>query len=175
MPPEQKTISPSHFSPDTLEFIRLLCKHEVKFVVVGGEAVIFHGHVRFTGGVDFFYSDEEKNICALFEALNEFWDGSIPGINAAQEFREPGIIFQFGRPPNRIDLLNRIDGVTFNEAWRDRLILEIVSRGEKISLSMLNLDQLLINKRAAGRPKDLEDLKYLEQAKKQSKPGLKSQ
>ncbi len=75
----------------------------MKYVVVGGEAVIFHGHVRFTGGVDFFYRHDPENVAALFQALTAFWGGKIPGIEKPEEFLEPGIIVQFGRPPKRID------------------------------------------------------------------------
>jgi hypothetical protein len=164
----ERSIDGSHFSPDTLEFIRLLDKHNVKYVVVGGEAVIFHGHVRFTGDVDFFYSDETKNVRALFQALNEFWAGAIPGIEKPEELLEPGVIVQFGRPPHRIDLMNRIDGVGFEEDWIARLELAVAFQGSQIPLAMLSLEKLIQNKRAAGRPKDADDLKFLERTARQS-------
>src|SRR5882757_7698691 len=126
MPPRHKErIGPEHFSPDIREFIRLLGTHRVRYVIVGGEAVIFHGHVRFTGDVDFFYADDAANATALFDALKGFWAGSIPGIKTPGELSEAGVIIQFGRPPNRIDLMNHIDGVDFSEAWETRLELLI--------------------------------------------------
>lgn len=117
----ENSIEASHFSPDILDFIRVLHAHAVKYLVVGGEAVIYHGYPRFTGDVDFFYSDARKNVEALFAALREFWRGNVPSLESARELAEPGVIFQFGRPPNRIDLLNRIDGVEFKSAWRNKL------------------------------------------------------
>jgi hypothetical protein len=159
--PKKDSLEASHFSPDALEFIRLLSVHGVRYVVVGGEAVIFHGYPRFTGDIDFFYSDEPANLQALFAALLEFWSGNVPGIQSPEELAEPGVIVQFGRPPNRIDLLNRIDAVAFEDAWRDKLALRIACAPSHIPLLMLDLQNLLRNKRASGRPKDLDDLRVL--------------
>ena len=79
MPHQPKeSIDASHFSADTLEFIRLLASYHVQYVVVGGEAVIYHGYPRFTGDIDFFFSDAKENTRALFSALREFWNGNIP-------------------------------------------------------------------------------------------------
>ena len=88
-----------------------------RYLIVGGEAVIFHGYPRVTGDVDFFYENTPANTRRLFNALLDFWEGRIPGIAAPEELRKLGIILQFGRPPHRIDLMNRIDGVSFSEAW----------------------------------------------------------
>ncbi len=162
MPHKRKDlIESSHFSTDILDFIRLLHAHTVMYVVVGGEAVIYHGYPRFTGDVDFFYSDQPENRSALFAALREFWNGNIPGIKSADELAEPGVIIQFGRPPNRIDLLNRIDGVDFQSAWKDKIQLQISGPGGDIPLFMIDFSNLLRNKRAASRPKDLDDLRAL--------------
>lgn len=162
MPEGQKnSLDSSHFSADILEFIRLLQAHRVHYVVVGGEAVIYHGYPRFTGDIDFFYSDCSENVSAMFAALQEFWNGNVPGIKSAEELAEPGIVIQFGRPPNRIDLLNRIDGVTFHDAWRDKLQLRIACPGQELPLFMIDLHNLLTNKRASSRPKDLDDLRAL--------------
>jgi hypothetical protein len=157
----QDSIEPSHFSPDVLEFIRLLSGHKVQYVVVGGEAVIYHGYPRFTGDIDFFFSDDDPNIRALFAALQEFWSGNIPGIESAEELAEPGVIIQFGRPPNRIDLLNRIDAVPFQDAWKDKINVRIIAPGSEMTLFMLDLRNLLRNKRASARPKDLDDVRVL--------------
>ena len=155
-------INASHFSPDIADFIRLLDKHCVRYVIVGGEAVIYHGYARFTGDVDFYYSNRLTNVQRLWTALKEFWGGNVPVIESAEELTEPGIIVQFGRPPNRIDLLNRIDGVRFAAAWKSKLVLRLMDSAAGIPLFMLDLENLIRNKRSAGRPKDLDDLKYLE-------------
>jgi hypothetical protein len=157
-----KKVESAHFSPDVLQFIEMLARHEVKYVVVGGEAVIYHGYARLTGDVDFFYSDAEENLKRLFLALNEFWGGSTPGISSKDELGEPGVIIQFGRPPNRIDLLNRIDGVAFDDAWSTRISLEIeVEEKPSVPVFILSREKLIQNKQACGRAKDLDDLKYL--------------
>jgi len=166
MPPTApKNIEATHFSADIVEFIRLLDKHGVRFILVGGEAVIFHGYIRFTGDVDFFYSEDLWNANSLFQALLEFWDGDIPGLQRPEELSEVGIVVQFGRPPNRIDLLNRIDGVTFEEAWSTRIPVGLATGQGELPLCLLSLPHLLKNKRASGRPKDLEDLRFFEQAR----------
>lgn len=162
MPHQPKSsIESSHFSPDILEFIRLLQAFEVRYVVVGGEAVIYHGYPRFTGDIDFFFSDSAENVKAMFGALREFWGGSVPGVQSAKELAEPGVIIQFGRPPNRIDLLNRIDGVAFQDVWGDKIELRVRCAARDMRLFMIGFDHLLRNKRAASRPKDLDDLRAL--------------
>lgn len=155
-----------HFSPDIQEFLFLLAKYRVKYVIVGGEAVIFYGYARLTGDVDFFYEAKGKNVEKLYKALYDFWEGNIPGIEKHNELQEPGVIIQFGIPPNRIDLLNQIEGVTFQEVWDNKTEVDSLIRGEKIPLYFIGLDQLIKNKELLKRYKDLEDLKYLKEAKK---------
>jgi len=154
-------VAASYFSPDIREFIGLLHRHRVRYVVVGGEAVIYYGHARLTGDIDFFYDLASDNIEALFQALVEFWRGRIPGIERSEGLCEAGVIIQFGRPPNRIDLLNQIDGVTFADAWRTRTSVLIEGLAGEVPLHYLGRDNLIRNKEAAGRPKDLEDLEFL--------------
>jgi hypothetical protein len=127
-------ITSSHFSPDTGQFIQLLSRHDVRYLMVGGEAVIFHGHSRLTGGVDFFFHGEAENARRLFVALSEFWEGEIPGVKRAEELSEPGLVVQFGVPPNRIDILNSIEGVEFSEAWSERVTATVVSETGEIPL-----------------------------------------
>lgn len=154
-------VDASHFSPDTRTFIELLGAHGVRYLVVGGEAVIFHGHVRLTGDVDFFFSTEEGNVERLFAALEQFWEGEVPGLSAAEELVPAGTVVQFGVPPNRIDLINEIEGVSFDDAWQGRVECRLVTAEGEIPLWYLGLDELIKNKRATGRPKDLDDLDYL--------------
>lgn len=150
-------IGSDHFSPDIAEFIRLLGKWHVRYLLVGGEAVIFHGYPRLTGDVDFYFDASAENAGRLFETLREFWDGTIPGVNEADDLLETGVIIQFGRPPNRIDLMNTIDGVEFDLAWEERVMAEMRLGTESIPLAYLGLPTLLKNKLASGRPKDLDD------------------
>ena len=155
----------SHFSRDTQEFLLLLARHRVNYVIVGGEAVIYHGHARLTGDVDFYYESSRENTLKLYEALSEFWSGDVPGVSSWEELTESGIILQFGVPPNRIDLLNSIDGVVFEEAWENRVEVTTEISAKTVPVYFLGLNELIKNKEAMKRPKDLEDLKYLWKAR----------
>lgn len=159
----------SHFSKDTQEFLRLLAKEEVKYVIVGGEAVIYYGYARLTGDVVFFYERSKENALKLFRALDEFWSRDIPGLHSFEELMHAGIILQFGSPPNRIDLVSSIDGVTFKEVWTNRTIACIEIGDERIPVNFIGLNELIRNKEIIKRPKDLEDLKYLEKAREEMK------
>jgi predicted nucleotidyltransferase len=152
----------NYFSPDIQEFLRLLHEHEVKYLIVGGEAVIYYGYPRLTGDVDFFFSADDGNVESLFEVLYEFWDEDIPGLNHLEELQNPDYVIQFGVPPNRIDLFNKIEGVGFKEAWKGRVKESINVSGQNISIYIIGLPHLIINKRKTARNKDLEDLNYLE-------------
>jgi len=162
----------SHFPQDFLDMFVLLQKHGVRFLIVGAEAVIYHGFARLTGDIDLFYEPSLKNCRALFAALREFWSGDVPGIGSAEHLARKGMIIQFGYPPNRIDLLNTISGVTFSEAWKDRISENLLIQGQKIDIRYIGLAALIKNKKAVGRPKDLEDLRYLREAAKKGKVPL---
>lgn len=98
----------------------------------------------------------------LFATLQEFWGGPVPAVSAPAELAVEGMVFQFGRPPNRIDLLSNVSGIQFEQAWDARLEARLVGGNEDIPLPFVGLSDLVASKRAAGRPKDLEDLRYLE-------------
>jgi hypothetical protein len=149
------------FSPDVREFLALLHRHQVQYLIVGGEAVIYHGYARLTGDVDFFYANTPDNARRLFAALAEFWAGDIPGVGRADELEVDGLILQFGRPPHRIDLINHIHGVGFEDAWPHRVTATLGAEAAAFPVYYIGLDQLITNKEAAGRPKDLDDLQYL--------------
>lgn len=161
MPPE---VDAEAFSPDIVEFITLLERHRVRYLVVGGEAVIFYGHIRLTGDIDFFYDSAPENIRRLHDALAAFWRGAVPGVKQFESLAEERTVVQFGLPPNRIDLLNTIDGVTFGEAWERRTEVVMVGLDQRVVLHLIGLIDLIANKRASGRPKDLDDLRFLEAA-----------
>jgi hypothetical protein len=98
----------NNLSSDILDFIYCLYKYNVKYLLVGGEAVIYYGYPRLTGDIDFYYEKSAQNCKLLFDALMDFGKQDIPGIGTAIELEESGAIFQFGVPPNRIDLINQI-------------------------------------------------------------------
>jgi len=150
-----------YFSEDIIEFISLLTEHEVKYLIVGGEAVIYYGYLRLTGDVDFFYSSDDDNVPGLFNALLEFWNDNVPGIDQKEELKKDGYVIQFGVPPNRIDLMNSIDGVDFEEAWVNMKSENLETSSKTIPIYYLGLEQLIKNKKASGRDKDHDDLSYL--------------
>jgi len=140
---------------DLREFIELLNSRNVEYIVVGGHAVAFHGHPRFTGDIDFFIRMTSSNVRRLLAALDDFGFGGL-GITE-RDLLEPKRIIQLGHAPNRIDLLTSISGVDFDSAWETRV--EIIMDEQPVT--MIGWDELLRNKRAAGRPKDLADLEKL--------------
>lgn len=153
-------------SKDIVEFLFLLFKNKVNYLIVGGEAVIYYGHARLTGDLDIFYGRDNKNCFKLYESLREFWNDDIPGISSQKDLQKKGAIFQFGVPPNRIDLINEIEQVGFDSAFKSRVIKRITYKRRKIDIYYISLRDLIKNKKAVSRFKDKEDLKFLNQLKK---------
>ena len=140
---------------DSREFIALLNEAKGKYLVIGGYAVAWHGHPRFTGDVDFFVERSEENAEAILQALGKFGMGSLE-LNET-DFMEPDVNIQLGRPPQRIDILTYADGVDFTEAWASK----IVGDWDGLSVNLISLPHLLDNKRATGRSQDLADIEKL--------------
>lgn len=151
----------SYFSDDTNSFLYTLFKHDVKYLIVGGEAVIYYGLARLTGDIDIYFESTDSNATALFSALNEFWDNDIPGIPNHSDLLIKDIVFQFGLPPNRIDLMNSIEGIIFQNAWEKRTIHSSKYNENKFTINYIGLSDLIINKEKVGRYKDKDDLRYL--------------
>ena len=94
----------------------------------------------------------------------------MPAVEQAQDLAQRGMVFQFGRPPNRIDLLSQVDGVEFESAWEACEFALMIDGDSEIPLPFLGLGDLIASKKAAGRPKDLEDLRYLERMTQRENP-----
>jgi hypothetical protein len=154
---------PPHFPPDVQDMLSLLAEHKVRYLIVGAEAVIYHGFARLTGDIDIFYEPTPANRDRIFQALKEFWKGPVPGIKDPKALSDPGTVVQFGYPPNRIDLLNEITGVGFTEAWKGRNTQIHMIKQKPRRIPYIGLAALIKNKEACGRPKDLEDLRYLKE------------
>ena len=140
---------------DLREFIILLNSHNVEYVIVGGHAVAFHGHPRFTGDIDFLIRTTPQNVSRVLAVLDAFGFGNL-GI-VEQDLLERGRILQLGQPPNRIDVLTSISGVDFDSAWEQR----VQTLMDDQPVALLGWNELIRNKRAAGRQKDLADLERL--------------
>jgi hypothetical protein len=145
-----------NLSNDLREFVELLNSTGVKYLLVGGHAVAFHGYPRFTGDIDFFVERSETNATRLEELLKVFGFSGL-GIKAA-DFLQAGIVVQLGRPPNRIDLLTSIDGVDFDQAWVNKVTANLGG----LPVSVIGKAELIANKHATGRAQDLADLKRIE-------------
>ena len=137
---------------DFRDFIMLLCKYKVKFVIVGGYAVNYYGYLRATGDIDFGVFSDEEELDKINGVLQEF-----TGTEIAPNLKH-GEIFQIGRPPNRIDIITEIDGISMNEAYKNSTVLETAEGWE---VRIIALEDLLKNKKASGRDKDHLDLSKL--------------
>lgn len=141
---------------DLREFVELLNSRGVEYVIVGGHAVAFHGHPRFTGDIDFLIAANPDNAARVLGCLAAF---GFPDLGlAVDDLLQPGQIVQLGRPPNRIDLLTSISGVAFDEAWRTR----VAGTLDGLPVAYLGRDALRANKLASGRAKDLADIEAID-------------
>jgi hypothetical protein len=140
---------------DFSEFIECCVDREVRFLIVGGYALAAHGHPRFTKDLDVWVWLDRGNAARLIAALDDFGFGSL-GLTPA-DFDEPGVVVQLGHAPKRIDLLTSIDGVGFDECWADHIVLDIGG----LAVPFIDVDHLIVNKRASGRLQDLADAEAL--------------
>ena len=138
------------------EFIELLEKHEVKYLVVGGYAVGFHGFPRYTGDLDVFIAISEENSENILKVFEEFGFSDI-GLEV-NDFLEEEIVVEIGREPLKIQVLTGIDGVTFEECYSDK---EFLSISEKLKVPFIGYAALLKNKEASPRAKDKIDFEEL--------------
>jgi hypothetical protein len=145
---------------DFLEILRALRDAEARFLVVGAYAVAVHGHPRATGDLDIWVEATPENAGKVFRALRGF--GAPLADLKELDLSEPGLVFQMGRPPRRIDLITSASGISFEESYKRR----ISARFGDLSCPVVGLDDLITNKRATGRHKDLADAEALELLKK---------
>lgn len=140
---------------DFSEFVESFVAHDVRFLVVGGYALAAHGLPRATGDFDAWVWIDPTNAARIVAALDDFGFGSV-GLRA-DDFLTPDFVVQLGFPPLRIDIITEIDGVQFDLAWDRRIIVDAGG----IALPVIGRDDLIDNKRAAGRPQDLVDVARL--------------
>jgi hypothetical protein len=142
-------------SKDFEELFASLTAHQVKALIVGGYAVAFHARPRYTKDIDILIEPTPENAERLLAALADFGFGDL-GLIAA-DFTETGRIVQLGYPPNRIDLLTSLLGVSFPEAWANR----VEGLYGTTHVFYLGKAELIRNKEAVGRPEDQADLRSL--------------
>lgn len=143
-------------SRDFREFIESLNAHNVRYLVVGGYAVAFHGYPRFTKDLDVWLWLDAENATKAVQALADFGFASLD--ITADDFLVPDQIIQLGYPPNRIDLITTLPGVEFESCFDQREVVTI----DDIPVNFIDRESLKRNKQASGRLQDLADLENLE-------------
>jgi predicted nucleotidyltransferase len=141
---------------DHLDLLQAFIDAEVRFLVVGAHAVGYHAQPRATGDLDLWIEPSAENARKAHSALATF--GAPLHDLSVEDLTMPGVVFQMGLVPNRIDVLNDISGVRFADAWRTRVEATL----EGLVVPIIGFEQLLANKRAAARPKDVADVDVLE-------------
>jgi predicted nucleotidyltransferase len=141
------------------DFLRLLNSHGVEYLVIGGYAVGYHGFVRATGDLDLFVRMSPTNAASLVKVFGDF-GLTTPELKEGL-FLEEGKIVRIGLPPIRIEVLNSISGIRFEDAYPKR-IEEVI---DGVRMPFIDLESLLKNKAASGRLKDLADIEGLKKKK----------
>lgn len=140
---------------DWREFLSLLNRNKVRFVIVGAHALAAHGQPRFTGDLDVLVDATKANAERVIAALSAFGFGSLK--ISATDLDHPGMVVRLGQPPVGIDILTSISGVSFATAWKNRLMTTLGG----VRVAVLSQRDFIRNKRAAGRTKDLLDVALL--------------
>ena len=146
-------------NPDFRDLFAALNAAHAEFLIIGGYALAVHGTPRFTKDLDVWVKANPENANKVWTALDAF---GAPFLDLTlEDLATPGIVFQMGLPPNRIDIITSIDGVEFQEAWEHRLPS---AYGDQ-PVMVMGVDDLIRNKEATGRPQDRLDAETLRQAR----------
>jgi len=145
---------------DFEELLDAFLRHDVRFVIVGAHALAHHAKPRYTKDLDLFVEPEPGNAMRIVAALEEFGFGGL-GI-AQSDFDQPGRILQLGAPPNRVDVMTAIDGVSFSEAFESR----VEGAYGSLRVPFIGYEAMVRNKAAAGRLQDLADLETLKRSRR---------
>ncbi len=143
---------------DFTDLLRLFNANSVRYLVIGGYAVVQHAEPRFTKDLDLWISTDTANAAAVYKALREF-GAPLSGLTEA-DFAEEGYFYQIGVPPVRVDILMGIPGVQFGEAWGRRIEVDF----DGLPVSFISRQDLITSKLASGRPQDLLDADLLSQS-----------
>ncbi len=143
---------------DFREFVALLNGHNVRYLVVGGYTVGFHGHPRYTKDLDVWVEVSSENARKIIAVLSEFGFGSLGLIE--KDFLTEGEFTQLGYPPQRIDILTSCEGVDFADCYSLRETIDVGG----MEIDFIDIQNLVKNKTAVGRPQDLADVSHLKPA-----------
>jgi len=145
------------FNRDFQEFILLLNKSKVEYILVGGYSVILHGYSRTTGDLDVWVNPTKTNFNQLLEACSRF--GLMLDDLTEYNFlsNEKIDVFTFGRPPVSIDIMKSVKGLDFYGTYKSSIIIEV----DSIPTRVIHLNHLIKSKKASNRPKDQDDIQHL--------------
>ncbi len=145
------------FNDDFRDFISALNESKVEYLLVGGYSVIIHGYSRNTGDLDLWVKPTELNYKKLNKAFNVFgmpvFDMLLPKFLDIENYD----VFTFGRSPVSIEILTKVKGLNFDDAFSQSIYFE----DEDLRVRLINFEDLIIAKKAAGRPRDINDLDQL--------------
>lgn len=148
---------------DLRQLLLVFNEYGVEYLVVGGYAVGAYAEPRATKDLDLLIRSESKNSLAVFQALAAY-GAPLTGLSPADFQDHPESVFQIGQPPARVDILQRIDGIAFEDAWKERT--EAVVSG--IQMHVISAKHLIQNKLTSGRMRDLADVEALREAARES-------
>jgi hypothetical protein len=152
---------------DWTELLNAFNAGGVRYLVVGGQAVIFYAEPRYTKDIDLWVGTDPTNAEAVYKSLKDF-GAPLAGI-APDTFADPDLFYQIGVPPFRVDIIMSIPGVSFDSAWEKRNAVEL----EGIVVPLIAKDDLIANKIACGRPQDLVDAEALALGRRRSRSSKK--
>jgi len=152
----------TRLAPDVRDLLRAFVARDVRFLVVGAYALAVHGRPRATGDLDVWVDPTPENAERALAALREF--GAPLHDLRLRDLARPGVVFQIGLPPLRIDVLTAIDGVQFPSAWRGRVAADF----DGVRVPVIGRRELVINKRSTGRLKDRADAERLAPSRRRS-------
>ena len=143
---------------DFKDFIRFLNAHSVRYLLVGGWAVGIYGNPRATKDIDFLIAVDDENVAKLQKALFQFGAPTVEN----KVFQEKGNVFRMGRVPVQIDIINQATGIDFEDCYPRRNVITV----EDVQISILSIKDLIKNKKASGRHRDLADVEGFEEEQK---------
>jgi hypothetical protein len=145
-------------SPDFKELLKIFEKHKIRYLIVGGYAVMKYSEPRFTKELDVFIATDNENAKSVYLALKEF--GAPLENLSSEDFAHEGYFYQMGRPPLRVDIMMSIPGIEFDVAWKNREVVEL----NDLKLFFISRSDLIRTKEASGRPQDKIDSEKLKEA-----------
>ncbi len=145
-------------SPDFKELLKIFENHKIRYLIVGGYAVMKYSEPRFTKDLDVFISTDEENANSVYAALKEF-GAPLEGLTP-DDFTQKGYFYQMGRPPIRVDIMMSIPGIDFDEAWEKREVVKL----NDLRIYFISRSDLIRAKEASARPQDKIDANKLKEA-----------